>query len=302
MHLGRVEGNKMTQDEKRCQWHPACYAALNLEFRDNKRELEFQQEIPINVLPLRIDALIIKKRRNSVLKNEIGSLFRTYNLIEYKSPEDELNFNTVLKGVACAYLYKISEKKTNEILLEEITLSFIRERRPRKLFNKLIQDKFSVVEKYKGIYYIHRDGYIPMQVIVSGELEHENHVWLNSLTKSLNWKRAETLVRFTNELKKSEEKKYADSVWELVTRQNVELIKNLMEDEKMCKAMTELFKPEIDAAFDNGFNNGFNNGVDDKGMHIFKNMIRRGFSKADAQSIAEISDELVERALAELNS
>ena len=141
-----------------------------------------------------------------------------------------------------------------------------------------------------------------MQVIVSGELEHENHVWLNSLTKSLNWKRAETLVRFTNELKKSEEKKYADSVWEVVTRQNVELIKKLMEDEKMCKAMTELFKPEIDAAFDNGFNNGFNNGVDDKGMHIFKNMIRRGFSKADAQSIAEISDELVERALAELNS
>ena len=31
-------------------------------------------------------------------------------------------------------------------------------------------------------------------------------------------------------------------------------------------------------------------------------MINRGFSKEDAQSIAEISDELVERALAELNS
>ena len=72
----------------------------------------------------------------------------------------------------------------------------------------------------------------------------------------------------------------------------------LMEDKEMCKAMAELFKPEIDAAFDNGFNDG----VDDKGLHVFKNMISRGFSKEDAQSIAEISDELVERALAELNS
>jgi len=41
----------MDTEEKRCQWHPACYAALNLEFKENKYDLEFQQEIPINVLP-----------------------------------------------------------------------------------------------------------------------------------------------------------------------------------------------------------------------------------------------------------
>ncbi len=67
----------------------------------------------------------------------------------------------------------------------------------------------------------------------------------------------------------------------------------------MCKAMAEIFKPEIDAAFDDGFNNGFNNGIDDKGIQVFKNMIRRGFSVKEAQSLAEISDKLVERALAE---
>lgn len=137
-----------------------------------------------------------------------------------------------------------------------------------------------------------------MQIIVSRELEHENHVWLNSLSKKLSKNRAKALVKYTNQLTVVEEKKLADSVWEIVTRQNVELIRNMMEDEEMCKAMAEIFKPEIDAAFDNGFNNG----VDDKGIHVFKNMIKRGFIKEEAQSIAEISDELVERALAELNS
>lgn len=96
----------------------------------------------------------------------------------------------------------------------------------------------------------------------------------------------------TIQLSEIEDKKFADSVWEVVTRQNVELIKKMREDEKMCKAMAEIFKPEIEAAFINGF--------DDKGIHVFKNMINRGFSREDAQSIAEISDELVERALAEL--
>ena len=66
----------------------------------------------------------------------------------------------------------------------------------------------------------------------------------------------------------------------------------------MCKAMAELFKPEIDAAFDNGFNNGFGDGVDNKGIQVFKNMIERGFSREEAQQLADISDELVERALA----
>lgn len=286
----------MPKEEKRCQWHPACYAALNLEFKENRCDLEFLQEIPINVLPLRIDTLIIKKKHNCMIKNEIGKLFRVHNLVEYKSPDDELSFNTVLKGIAYAYLYKIGEAKNDEILLEEITLSFIRERKPRKLFNKLIGENFSVEEKFKGIYYICRDGYIPIQVIVSGELEYVNHIWLNSLTKRLNRNRAEDLVRLTNELVQIDEKKFADSVWEVVTRQNVDLIKMMWEDQKMCKAMAEIFKPEIDAAF----NNGFNNGVDDKGIHVFKNMIKRGFSQEDAQSIAEISDELVERALAEL--
>ena len=71
----------------------------------------------------------------------------------------------------------------------------------------------------------------------------------------------------------------------------------------MCKALAEIMKPEIDImmkeALDNGFNDGFNDGLDKKGIQVFINMIQRGFSREDAQSLAEISDELVEIALKE---
>ena len=126
---------------------------------------------------------------------------------------------------------------------------------------------------------------------------------VNSLTNQLREERAKELVYITGELKDLDDKYYADSVWEIVTRQNIELIKNMREDKEMCKAMAEILKPEIDAAFnsgfDNGFNDGFNDGIDDKGIKVFKNMIQRGFSREEAQSLAEISDELVERALME---
>lgn len=63
----------------------------------------------------------------------------------------------------------------------------------------------------------------------------------------------------------------------------------------MCKAMAEIFKPEIDAAAKAAAELAF----DDKGVQVFKNMITRGYSREEAQVVAEINDELVERALAE---
>lgn len=63
-------------------------------------------------------------------KNEIGRMFRKNNLLEYKSPDDALNYDVFLKGIAYAYLYKTKETHIDEILLEDLTLTFIRGRKP----------------------------------------------------------------------------------------------------------------------------------------------------------------------------
>lgn len=60
-------------------------------------------------------------------------IFGTYNLLEYKSSNTALDYNVFLKGVAYAYLYKANETLVDEILLEDVTLSFIRDRKPLKL-------------------------------------------------------------------------------------------------------------------------------------------------------------------------
>lgn len=293
----------MTKDKK-VQWHPAFYSAMHLELRENKDDLEFTEELILNTLPLRVDMLVVKKKIPCEIKNEIGRIFQTHNLLEYKSPEDTLDYDVFLKGIAYAYLYKSKETHVDEIKLEEVTLTFIRESKPTKLLKKLQKLKFRIEEKWRGIYYIIKDGNIRIQIVVTKELSRDNHIWLNSLSARMNEQNIKELVYTTKALSRLDEKAQADSLWEVVATVNKEEVEKVREDEKMCKALAEIMKPEIDEAFNNGFNDGFNNGFNDGQQEskilVFRNMIKDGVSQEKAQMYAEISDELVEQVLAEI--
>ncbi|MBR5566448.1 MAG: hypothetical protein IKW08_09885 [Roseburia sp.] len=285
----------MTKDKK-VQWHPGFYGAMHLELRENKEDLEFTKELILNTLPLRVDMLVVKKKISCEIQNEIGKLFDKHNLIEYKSPSDSLNYDVFLKGIAYAYLYKSNEEHVDEICLEEVTLSFIREAKPIKLIKKLREEKFDVEQKYPGIYYIIKEKYIKIQIIVTRELREENHIWLNALSDKMKKNQVLTFLKTAQGLNKLDEQNYADSLWDIVATVNQEVIRKIREDEKVCKGLAEIMKPELEEAFNNGFDNGFNNGS----ISSFKNMIRKGMTKELAQECAGLSDELVEKALAEM--
>jgi len=244
----------MTKDKK-VQWHPGFYGAMHLELRENKEDLEFAEEIILNTLPLRVDMLVVKKKHDCEIKNEIGKIFGRYNLIEYKSPSDSLNYDVFLKGIAYAYLYKSNEAHVDDIRLEEVTLSFIREMKPVKLFKILRNEKFIIEEKGLGIYYIIKEGYIKIQIIVSRELSDKNHIWLNVLSNRV---KEEQIVKFldvSQSMESLEDVNYLDSVWEVMESVNRETVQKVRENE-MTKAWAEIVQPKIDEAFNSGFNNG----------------------------------------------
>lgn len=278
----------MTKDKK-VQWHPAFYGAMHLELRENKEDLEFTEEVILNTLPLRVDMLVVKKKYPCEIQNEIGRIFGRYNLVEYKSPDTALNYDVFLKGIAYAYLYKSNEANVDEILLEEVTLTFVRERKPIKLLKKLQEEKFYIEEKWPGIYYKVKEGYIKIQIVVSKKLSWENHVWLNSLSENVDVQQAIQLIETTEQLENLDDKNYAESLWDVVETANKETIQKVREDESMaCRIVTEIVQTKIDEMLDN------------KSVQIFKNMIRDGMPRELAQKYAELSDELVEKALAEI--
>lgn len=94
--------------------YSSFYSALQLEFEKDLNKLEFINEFQLSKEPLRIDVHIIKKIKDDILFNEIGNIFRKYNLVEYKSPDDYLSVEDYYKvhGYGCLYqsLAEIKEK------------------------------------------------------------------------------------------------------------------------------------------------------------------------------------------------
>ena len=79
------------------QWHSGFYGAAELEFSADRKVLELSREYNLSKEALRMDLLIIRKTADIQIKNEIGRMFRTYNVIEYKSPDDRDNIEAVLQ-------------------------------------------------------------------------------------------------------------------------------------------------------------------------------------------------------------
>lgn len=114
--------------------------AMELEFIDYKDELVFDGEHQLSKEPLKMDLLIIKKKKDSVIANQIGEIFRQYNTFEFKSPRDSLTIDDYIKTVGYAYLYKGLGKSVNEIPHSELTVTLVRES-CRKVYSKVLLQK-----------------------------------------------------------------------------------------------------------------------------------------------------------------
>ena len=167
-----------------------------------------------------MDLLIIEKRKNVQIQNEIGRIFRRHNVIEYKSPDDGMTIDDFFKTLGYAYLYKGLGEKVDQIPLEELTISLFRAIVPKQLFNKLAGYGYAIEMQVSGIYYVQGLA-IPAQIIVTSELELQNHESLKVLSKSAE---KEDIQKFTEMAKYDEVRRSTG----------------------MCEALRELMKDEIE--------------------------------------------------------
>ena len=124
----------MKDSPKNIKWHPAFCSAAKVEMREDAEYLTLEAEHYLSKEPIRIDLLIIKDEAlKSGIKNEIGHIMRKYNIIEYKSPKDELNIDDYYKTVGYACLYKGYGENVDIIPADELTVSLFRARHPQKL-------------------------------------------------------------------------------------------------------------------------------------------------------------------------
>lgn len=129
----------MTQKKKETDatyWHPAFYAGIQIELEDDADNLVFENEHQLGKKPMEIDVLIIKKETDRPVKKNIGRIFKKYNIIEYKSPDDSLSVDDFYKVYGYTCFYKADVQYADSIPAEELSITFVSGKYPRKMIKQ----------------------------------------------------------------------------------------------------------------------------------------------------------------------
>ena len=232
-------------------WHPAFFEAIQRELAQYEDVFQFISEFQLTTEPLRIDLVIIKKLKDIPITKNIATIFRTDNLVEYKSPTDYLSVADFYKvyGYACLYTFlKAKQSSTKPSIpeehaepqklaqatkltartvsvLKELSLTFVVSNHPRELLAHLQQVRgYTVDGSIPGIYIVHGDIF-PIQLIDNRELSDEENIWLRSLDDRLDVAR---MTRLTQEIERLGQAARLGAYVDVIARANTETLREVI--------------------------------------------------------------------------
>jgi len=227
-----------------------------------------------------------------VIKKNIASIFRTWNILEYKSPDDYISVDDFYKVYGYACLYASLEK----VPITDLTITFIEGRYPEKLLDHLKNVRgFTVEETGNGIYNIKGD-ILPMQIIDNRRLQAEENIWLKNLSNRLD---AFELSRMYIELSRIEKAVQIAAYMDVILRANAEALKEVIKMSDSSITLEQVFEEvgwmaKWEARGEaRGETIGEARGEELMALKIAKNMINQGYSFEAIVSITQLDPEKV---------
>lgn len=243
--------------KRKIQWHPGFVTGLDLELSEYQSGMTQEREYNLNTKPLAIDVLIRKNDSTAIRNNEIGRLFRRYNIIEYKSPDDHMDIDTYYKVNGYACLFKAGGDQVDSIKAEDVTISLFRHTKPKGLFRRFKREGILIVNPYPGIYYVKGNTMFSLQIVVTRELDPDKHIWLVALSGRLKKEQVEKVLKRASQLTNQREKRLVDSVLQVCIAANQTTVEELKkEEESMCQALREIMEPELKQSMKEGMEKG----------------------------------------------
>jgi hypothetical protein len=262
--------------------------AIQVELEAYRDILEFYPEYQLTAEPLRIDCVIIKKAKNVIIQKNIAAIFREWNLLEYKSPNDYVSVSDFYKVYGYACLYASLEK----VPINGLTISFVESRYPEKLLAHLREERgYEVEETGPGIYTIKGD-ILPIQIIDSRLLPAEENLWLKSLGNRLD---LSALMKVSAEIKRQGKAARIQAYLNAIMQANAETIQEAI---KMSNAALTLEKVLEDAGWiarweARGKVEGTAEGEERKAISVAQKLIARGLPPEDVADITLLDPEKV---------
>jgi hypothetical protein len=277
---------------EKLKWHPAFLQALQLELIDYKNSLQFKYEYQLTTEPLRVDLLIIKKPPDLAIDKNIAQVFRSDNIVEFKSPEDYLSVKDFLKVYAYACLYAAI---TPEAELSGVTLTFVEHRHPRELISYLTGERnYGVEETGPGIYRVSGD-YLPIQIIETKRLSVGENLWLKSLTNDLESEAAGVILEAgKGAVREAPMSAYLDVLLRANPRAFLEAWTMANGTATFEEVFTEagIIPRWIEQGIERGIEQGIEQGKEEKALAIARNLLVKGWAIED---VAETTDLPIEK-------
>jgi hypothetical protein len=191
--------SKKDTDDNIINYHGAAFEAFCHLLRDyvQNGDVELTDEYSLSINPPRVDAIILKKNKDVVIDTSWGKVFRSYNIIEYKSHvESAVNhsvFNKVIHGYVGFYAARNKKKLT------DMTATIVCHGKPLKLFAYLEKElNYEISHGDRGIYYFSVKGAVPdksllIQFAVCDELD-DRDLLLKALGKNMDAEMARKVI------------------------------------------------------------------------------------------------------------
>ena len=109
-----------------------------------------------------------------------------------------MTIDDFFKTLGYAFLYKGLGEKVNQIPLRELTVSLFRASAPKELLNQISKEGYIIEKQVPGIYYVN-GLLVPTQIVVTNQLNSQNHESLKVLSKSA---QTDDIQRFTDLIRK----------------------------------------------------------------------------------------------------
>lgn len=247
---------KKSEETSQIDWHSGFAGGLNLSLKDYLQDIEISREVQLTKVPIRMDCLILKKKDDVLIDNDLGRGFRGHNIIEYKNPDDELNIDVVWKTIGYAGIYKSSGRYVNEIPAEELTISIVRTRKPVKLISDVEKSCGKVIREQDGVYRIEGIISVPLRIVVLNEVSDPKLLALKVMKKNADENDIREFIKETAKYSAPGDKQDADAVIQVCAKANTDVFEKMKGDETMCEALREIMADVIADDLKAAENNG----------------------------------------------
>lgn len=222
-------------------WHTAFRSAAEIELHADLDKLHFRGEYLLGKQPMRSDLLITCPHKNVQFHSNLAQIFRTYNFVEYKSPDDLMTVKSFYKVYAYACKFLADMPPGQKPKPDEVTLTFICSHYPVKMLRHLQKHrKIQVHKREAGIYDLTGDPFA-MQLIVLPRLTKEKNFWLYNLRNNI--KDTRDIEEIADNYNPHKNDILYQSVMDVITRANYQKFQEVRI--MMCEALEMLFADEL---------------------------------------------------------